>query len=367
MDGTRSENASLFVGGLKPSVKRTDIVAHFAKYGEVKNVNMGKLPSGICNRGFAFVKFHSSQTVELVLAEKQFIMGREVECRLSYGKKYNQVDMEINSKRKLYVSDLSAEDKNEDLENYFSRFGKIDQAYIIFYPNTNISKCFGYVEFKKECSATKARNFSHKTWKVSNFKSYKELKDNKQDLSDSNSKKDNQKLELSTSDSNSSLSTNNLSKNITAKKKGAIYSKIVEEQQNFYSKNSLEMDLQQAPNLVTEQYNYYPNNYQNNFYQDQQQFDYYNQNNYQYYGYEQVDPNYNCGYEQYPNQYYDCQNLPCEYNSQNDYYNNQYYQQNGQVVDNNCVNYNDYYNNQNYIYNSYQNMANLQESNITQC
>jgi len=367
MDAQRTENASLFVGGLKPSVKRTDIVAHFNQYGEVKNVNMGKLPSGISNRGFAFVKFSDAQTVELVLAEKQFIMGREVECRLSYGKKYNQVDMEINSKRKLYVSDLSNEDKNEDLQNYFARFGKIDQAYIIYYPNTTISKCFGYVEFKKEGSATKALNAKHKTWKVSNFKSYKELKDNKQDFSDNNSKKDNSKKELSTSDSDSIGSSQNLSKSITAKKKGAIYSKIVEDQQNSYSKINHVMDVHLNSDVAQEQYNYYPNDYQTNYYQDQQQIDYYNQDYYQYYGYQQVDSN-NCyGYEQYPNQYSDAQNLPYYYNSQNGYYNDQYYQQNGQVNANSYQNYNDYCSDINYNYNFDQNMTNLQESNVTQC
>merc|ERR1712194_707796 len=94
MDTQRNENASIFVGGLKPAVKRTDIVAHFSKYGDVKNVNMGKLPANLNNRGFTFIKFCDSQSADLVLAEKQLIMGREVECRLSYGKKYNQVDME---------------------------------------------------------------------------------------------------------------------------------------------------------------------------------------------------------------------------------------------------------------------------------
>ena len=87
MNDQRYENASIFIGGLKPTVKRTDIVAHFSKYGEVKNVNMGKLPSGMNNRGFAFVKFSNTQTNDLVLAEKQLIMGREVECRVSFGKK----------------------------------------------------------------------------------------------------------------------------------------------------------------------------------------------------------------------------------------------------------------------------------------
>ena len=179
MNSQSTQNASLFIGGLKPSVTRNDMITHFSKYGDVKNVNMGKLPAGLHNRGFAFIRFCNVSSTDRVLADKQLIMGREVECRLSYGKKFNQLDMEINSKKKLYVSELSPNDQNEDLELYFSKFGKIDQSYIIYYPNTSISKCFGYVEFKNEKSASKALNGNHQTWKITNFKSYKELKDNK--------------------------------------------------------------------------------------------------------------------------------------------------------------------------------------------
>lgn len=330
MTDQRTEHASLFIGGLKPSVKRTDIVAHFTKYGEVKNVNMGKLPAGMNNRGFAFVKFSSTKTVNSVLSEKQLIMGREVECRLSYGKKYNQVDMEINSKRKLYVSELSVDDTNEDLQNYFSRFGKIDQAYIIYYPNTNISKCFGYVEFKKEASAAKALNATCKTWKVTNFKSYKELKDSKNELSDSGVKKDNNNGSCST-DSESQGSSNNLNNQIVSKNKGAIYSQIVKDQQNNHTISSFKADTQQISNSTQEQYNYYPNNYETQYYQDQQQIDYYNQDYSQYYGYQQYsDPSYN-GYEQYSNQYFNTQDLHYDYNAQNNYYDCNYYQQNYQM------------------------------------
>jgi len=350
MNNQKNENASLFIGGLKPSVKRTDIVAYFTKYGEVKNVNMGKLPNGMNNRGFAFVKFSNTETIEAVLAEKQLIMGREVECRVSYGKKYNQVDMEINSKRKLFISDLSVEDNNEDLENYFSRFGKIDQVYIIYHPNTKISKCFGYVEFKKEISATKALKAKHSTWKVSNFKSYKELKVNKNDSFDNKTTGKKSESTNSTSESSSTGSSNNLSSIIIAKNKGAIYSKIVEEQQNNHSISTHQMDMQQSPSYTQEQYNYYPNNYQDGYYQNQQQIDYYNQDYNQYFGYQQTDQNYSYGNEQYPNQYYNSQQNGYEFYPQDNYYSGDCYQQNDQMIAYDYQNFNNCYDNTNFSY-----------------
>ena len=377
MDPQSQENASIFVGGIKPAVKRSDIIEHFSKYGDVKNVNMGKLPANLNNRGFTFIKFCKSQSVDLVLAEKQLIMGREVECRLSYGKKYNQVDMEINSKRKLYISELSSSDKNEDLQSYFSKFGKIEQAYIIYFPNTSISKCFGYVEFKKENNATKAMNAKHKTWKVSNFKCYKNLKeykqelsDSKQELSDSMTRHNTSKSSVSKSDDDSTGSSSNLSKKITGQKKGALYSKIVEDQQKFFTKDNYQTDYQESSNYSQEENNYYQNNYQVPYYEDQQQIDYYNQDYSQCYDYQQVDPNYSYNYQQYPDQYYNTQSLPYDYNMQNNYYNGAYYQQDEQVVSNGYQNFDSYNNSPtNFNTGADQNLAawyDMQNTNVAQ-
>lgn len=332
-ESPKSVNASIFIGGLKPTVKRSDVIAHFTKYGEVKNVNLGKLPDKLNNRGFAFVKFATAESADKVLLEKQLIMGREVECRLSYGKKFNKVDMEVNSKRKLYVSELLQTEKNEDLQAYFSQFGQIEQAYIIFYPNTTISKCFGYVEFKLDCEAKKALKNKHQTWNVVHFKNYKTLQDNKtNDSIEKSVNKINFKDSIC-SDSTSAGSSQKLQNCVSPSNKGVISPKHAEIQQ-------CNQTIPTYENAEIQEYNNYYNGYsqeQNNGYYDQQQ---YQQN--QYYGYQQQEA------DQYYNYYQTGENCMDYYNQQNCMYGQNpnyqptydYYQYNLPT----CNNENAYYN-----------------------
>lgn len=67
--------------------------------------------------------------------------------------------------RKLFVGGLPSQATREDLLNYFSRYGEISNAYIIFDPKTKVSRRkhwvadlsdFGYVEFKQVEAAMSA-------------------------------------------------------------------------------------------------------------------------------------------------------------------------------------------------------------------
>merc|ERR1719433_1045783 len=55
-----------FVGGLRKSTSEDKVAAHFAKFGQVDNVDIKRLPDGT-SRGFAFVKFMEKEAVERVV------------------------------------------------------------------------------------------------------------------------------------------------------------------------------------------------------------------------------------------------------------------------------------------------------------
>lgn len=65
---------------------------------------------------------------------------------------------EINKerKRKLFVSYLNPSTTNESLCQYFSKYGKISNAYIIRKPGVDESRGFGYVKFEAELALQKA-------------------------------------------------------------------------------------------------------------------------------------------------------------------------------------------------------------------
>merc|ERR1719361_1457745 len=57
---------TVFVGGLRKSTSEDKVVAHFAKFGQVDNVDIKRLPDGT-SRGFAFVKFVEKEAVDKVI------------------------------------------------------------------------------------------------------------------------------------------------------------------------------------------------------------------------------------------------------------------------------------------------------------
>merc|ERR1719203_1879626 len=57
---------TIFVGGLRKSTSEDKVAAHFAKYGQVDNVDIKRLPDGT-SRGFAFVKFMEKEAVDKVI------------------------------------------------------------------------------------------------------------------------------------------------------------------------------------------------------------------------------------------------------------------------------------------------------------
>eukprot|EP00439_Symbiodinium_sp_Y106_P060760 s1364_g9.t1 len=62
----KSNDMVIFVGGLRKTTEEDRVTAHFAKFGQVEQVDIKRLPDGT-SRGFAFVKFSDHDAVEKVI------------------------------------------------------------------------------------------------------------------------------------------------------------------------------------------------------------------------------------------------------------------------------------------------------------
>ncbi len=60
------------------------------------------------------------------------------------------------SQTKIYVSSLSYDAKEEDLENHFSQFGSIQSINLIKDRDTGRSRGFAFIEFDSQASVEKA-------------------------------------------------------------------------------------------------------------------------------------------------------------------------------------------------------------------
>ena len=81
-----------FIGGIKPNLTKEIIHDHFCQYGEIERVKLKTNKKTGLNKGFAFILFKIPTIIYEILKEKQVIQGRQIDCKLSFDAKYNEID-----------------------------------------------------------------------------------------------------------------------------------------------------------------------------------------------------------------------------------------------------------------------------------
>ena len=56
----------------------------------------------------------------------------------------------LDSSKKIFVGGLEPSVKDEDLKKFFSKFGPVREACVLFDNNRGASRCFGFVTFEKK-------------------------------------------------------------------------------------------------------------------------------------------------------------------------------------------------------------------------
>ena len=108
------------------------------------------------SKGYGFINCENKKTYDRILNTKShFILGRQVEVNQAI-KKNEDTPENIKAKalKKIFVGGLTDQADRDALYYYFSQFGEVTNAYVIYDPNTKQSKStlpspdFGYVEFQ---------------------------------------------------------------------------------------------------------------------------------------------------------------------------------------------------------------------------
>ena len=137
----------MFLGGLKPNIRKNDVYDYFIKFGEIVNITLSIDTKTSCNKGYSFVNFKDSSVIPNILTRPHFLENRKIECKISYGGEYNKLERQQSAKCKIFVKKLKKNTTDAKLFNYFSQFGEIKNAYVIFDPENGRSKGFGYIQF----------------------------------------------------------------------------------------------------------------------------------------------------------------------------------------------------------------------------
>ncbi len=147
--GNNKKTLKLYLGGIPVTVSEKDL--NDAIMLQVKNFNVSifKNPKQQNSKGCGSVEVYNREDYETLKKNKIKIDGKELQVddfimNEDERKKY----MAENNKKTIHVNGLAPEVTENELHEYFSKFGKVNRAYIIYsLGNVKKSRGFGFVEF----------------------------------------------------------------------------------------------------------------------------------------------------------------------------------------------------------------------------
>ncbi|XP_050534838.1 TAR DNA-binding protein 43-like [Daktulosphaira vitifoliae] len=148
---TAWKNRDLLVLGLPWKTTDEDLESYFSKYGELRMAQVKKTADGR-SRGFGFIRFKDQESQVRSMLDSHVINGRRCEIKIP-----NIKDAFINeAPKKIFVGQLTESITQEDLEDYFKKFGEIVE---VFVPRP--FKGIAFVSFTKPDAALTALDQDH--------------------------------------------------------------------------------------------------------------------------------------------------------------------------------------------------------------
>ena len=140
----------IFVGRIPFDAKEKVIYKYFSRFGSISSVSIKHERGSGMSKGYGFLNCADEATYNTILSKKVHrIRGSTVDCGPAYAPLKTKHLPPIE-KRKIFIKKMAGNLKNEDLVQYFSRFGKVAQAYYLMksVPGSHhVNRKIGYVEF----------------------------------------------------------------------------------------------------------------------------------------------------------------------------------------------------------------------------
>lgn len=136
----KDDERKLFVGGLSWETTDKELREHFGSYGEIESINVKTDPTTGRSRGFAFIVFSQSSTIDKVLQAGDHIINNK------------KVDPKKAKARhgKIFVGGLTSELSDDEIKNHFAQFGTIVDVEMPFDKTKNQRKGFCFITFESE-------------------------------------------------------------------------------------------------------------------------------------------------------------------------------------------------------------------------
>ncbi|XP_065217027.1 ribonucleoprotein RB97D-like [Planococcus citri] len=154
----QSTKNSAFITNLDPTTSDVDLISYFQK--KYTGVTSGKIVRDLNGRskGYAFINFTDPASANRVIQDRNHLInGKIATCKhVSPKKKKQNIPKNFQKKepqhlRVLYVGNVNTSTTNQQLKEYFEKYGSVVTAFIVYDENKK-SKGYGFVEFQSSAS-----------------------------------------------------------------------------------------------------------------------------------------------------------------------------------------------------------------------
>ncbi|KAM9576888.1 heterogeneous nuclear ribonucleoprotein D-like [Trichechus inunguis] len=144
IDATKSQHEAgkMFIGRLSCDTSKQVLLEYLSQFGEIIDFTIKTDPNSGLSRGFGFVLFKDSATVEKVLQLKEHKLdGKTIELKRAKAMEFKSFP------RKVFVGGLNPRMSEEKIREYFGTFGMIENIKLPVWPRTNERRAFGFITY----------------------------------------------------------------------------------------------------------------------------------------------------------------------------------------------------------------------------
>jgi RNA-binding protein Musashi len=148
-DDIKRENiVKLFIGGLNYVTLQSDVKAYFETFGKVIECSVLYDKETRKSKCYAFLTLEDvkGNLKDRVQNRKHEINGKIVDVKFAVeGKEKEEM---MDDKKKLFVGGLDPHTTGEDLEKFFSKYGPVKEASVLYDQDRGVSRCFGFIKLE---------------------------------------------------------------------------------------------------------------------------------------------------------------------------------------------------------------------------